>query len=340
MENSYKYSLYRINTLLTLFRSEFAIYTISELSEMLSVPKNIIREDIYILSQGVDECETVIFPYEDEDLEDEGFIERLKKGLEDDTPLGAYSRFNAELYLPLDSQELNVLDDFLPKEQFGMKFSKGGVFIKSSPYREDADTLSKIAVLDEHIKSGHTLYISYPGKDGQYRVLEYKPLCIVRYSLENVSYVVSIKGGHLLPLRIDRIKAIKLSENNITINDFEPLKKLPYMWKMDTGETQNVKIKIKAPKNIMEKIKNDIFSMRISFESISSLCQIDEGDKGTWEEDINGEYAIFEGKVSGMTAFKNWINGYGSSIKVIEPKTLRDEIINSAKMKLEKYDAI
>lgn len=338
MDKDYKYSLYRINTLLTLFRSEYAIYTISELSDMLGVPKNVVREDIYILAKGVDECETVIFPYDEENEGDDDFLERLKKGLEDDTPLGAYSRFSADLFLPLTSEELNILDDFLPDEQFGMKFSEGGIYIKSSPYKESANTLSKIAVLDEHIKKGHTLYISYPGRDGQQRILEYKPLCIVRYSLENVSYVVSVKGGHLLPLRIDRIKAIKLADKEITINDYSPMTKLPYMWKMDTGETVKVKIEIKAPKMIMEKIKNDIFNMRVSFESISSLVEMGDVNIGTWEECADGEGAYYEGQVCGVSAFRNWINGYGRAIKVIEPESLKEEIIESAKKRVLMYE--
>jgi len=341
MDNNYNYSLYRINTLLTLFRSEYAIYSISELSQMLEVPKSVIREDIYILCKGVDECETIIFSYDEDETSEDDFLDRLKSGLEDDTPLGAYSRFKADIFLPLDRKELDVLDSFYPDEQFGIKFSQGGVYTKVSPYREDTSTLVKISELNEHIMAGRSLLVKYPAKTGNLVDLTFKPLCIVRYNLEDISYAVSIKAGHIFPLRIDKIESMEVLNKDIQIRDFSPLKKLPLMWKMDIGEAVDVKIKIIAPKRIRDKIKNGIFNMRVTYESIASselkeLIEFEEENLGSWL-DIDDNCSEFSGQIYGITAFKNWVNGYGCSIVVEKPQSLRDEIVENAKIRYNNY---
>ena len=340
MKDSHKYSLYRINTLLTLFRSEYAIYTVTELAQMLEVPKSVIREDIYTLAKGLDECETIIFSYEDDEEED--FLDRLKKGLADDVPLGAYSRFKADIFLPLELNELNVLDDFCPDEQYDLRFLDGGVYIKSSPLRENQETRVKIAELDKYINENKTLEINYQTKDGQFREMVFKPLCIVRYSFENVSYVVTVKADYILPLRIDRIKCIKVSEKSVEIEDFSPLKKLGLMWKMDTSEEVKVKLKIMGPKHIRMKIKNDIFNMRISHDSIISsklhkYVDLDESEYGEFIDYPDEEYSIFEGNIIGLTAFKNWLYGYGSAVLVMSPESLREEIIESLEKRCKIY---
>ena len=50
-----------------------------------------------------------------------------------------------------------------------------------------------------------------------------------------------------------------------------------------------------------------------------------------------GEFYYYEDDIIGLGEFQRWLRSYGSSIQVIEPKELRDDIINAAKTGLEFY---
>lgn len=45
----------------------------------------------------------------------------------------------------------------------------------------------------------------------------------------------------------------------------------------------------------------------------------------------------FEDDVIGINGFREWINGYGSSVLVIKPLLLREQIIANAPKRLQKY---
>lgn len=338
MDKNYSFSLYRINAILTLFRSENSIYTVNTIAEILNVPAQIIRKDLYTL-MTVEECETSIFAYDDE-ADSDDFAERLKDGLEDDTRLSAYSKFAADIILPLTDLEKTVLESFAKNEQMSAKFADGNLFLKPFYNEESSSVQVMISKLNNHINNEETLEVSYPDRSGSIRNILFKPLLIIRYADENVSYVISIKAGHILPLRVDRIKSIKVSEQEVTIDDFSPLKILPYSWKMDVKDEMSVKLKIphKMGESVREKIKAELLNSRISIDdNIDPLVKeyFEDFNNGTWTD--YEDYAVFEGKIIGRDAFRNWINGFGSSIVVEKPESLRDEIIESAKKRYEMY---
>ena len=67
-------SIYRLNTILTLFQAERASYSVADIAGLLGVPKAVIRKDIVMLHNNR-ECETIFFPDDGEtDMEDEVFI--------------------------------------------------------------------------------------------------------------------------------------------------------------------------------------------------------------------------------------------------------------------------
>lgn len=48
--NNFTIPIYRINTILSLFQNMDASYSIKELAELMNVPINVIREDIYTIA--------------------------------------------------------------------------------------------------------------------------------------------------------------------------------------------------------------------------------------------------------------------------------------------------
>lgn len=338
MKRSYKNSLYRINTILTLFRSVDVQYSVKSIAEMLDVPVKIIRQDLCALISS-EECETVICPYEEDAAEDDKFLERLKKGLEDDRLLCAYSKYNADIVLPLTEMEMTVLESVMPDWGISKGYANGNVFLKADSSRESFQTQMMISKLNEYIRNQNVIECSYVARNGHHYKKIIKPLLIARYFAENVSYLITIEKGKMSSIRIDRIKEVKKSNKKIEIKDLSPLKNLPVMWKMDAFDRMDVVLKIKGSKYLRDIVKEELMENRIIInEKISEEYRsvFEKADRGSWED--CADYAIYKGTIIGRDAFRNWINGFGDSIIVLEPVNLRDEIIENAKRRLSNYN--
>ena len=146
-----------------------------------------------------------------------------------------------------------------------------------------------------------------------------KPLQLVHNAMDDFYYVVTIKENQLFPLRLDRILSYEIMEENIVIDDLSLLDMIPHIWGMEMGEKVHVKIKILNEARVQAKVRRDLVSRT----------------KGVWTQ--KGDALYFEDDVIGINNFRSWVNGYGSSVLVVEPKSLREQIIESAKKRLEYY---
>ena len=54
----------------------------------------------------------------------------------------------------------------------------------------------------------------------------------------------------------------------------------------------------------------------------------------------DGNYYYYEDDILGMPDFRRWLRSYGSSITVLEPQTLIDEIIESTRKTLSYYNKL
>ena len=52
------------------------------------------------------------------------------------------------------------------------------------------------------------------------------------------------------------------------------------------------------------------------------------------------DYAIYTDKVIDYEVLKKWVMSFGSSVKVIKPKRLADEIVKNAEERLRRYNTI
>ena len=133
-------------------------------------------------------------------------------------------------------------------------------------------------------------------------------------------YDFCIKEGKLLPLRLDRIRSYEISEEKIVNDDLSPLELIPQIWGMEVGEPVHVKIKILNEARVQEKVKRDLASRT----------------KGVWSQ--KGDSLYFEDDVIGINNFRTWLHGYGSSVLVIKPRSLREQIIESARKRVAYYE--
>ena len=313
-------SIYRLNTILTLFQAERASYSVRDIARLLGVPKAVIRKDIVMLHNNR-ECETIFFPDDEElDMDDDLFLKKIESGEFDDTELTAETGFRDDVYVSLSQLELSCLNEFLD----GNRYSKGQMhknYVTKPMYNQArANMQVKVAEMNQLIMDEETITIEYHAKDGRISTFDMRPLVIVDNAMDDLYYVVTIQDGRLAPFRLDRIYHYEIAKDKIDIEDRTPLKQLANIWGMEMGPSYHVKLMILNEARVQDKIRKELAG-RTNAE---------------WTQD--GDILYFEDEVIGINNFRSWVNSYGSSVLVIEPKSLRDEIIESAKKRLAFYN--
>ena len=132
--------------------------------------------------------------------------------------------------------------------------------------------------------------------------------------------------GKAMAYRMDRMRQIKmLDQNQSELGKNEQLvHQLKYLWGTDMADLGkppvHVKIRINTnTHNILNKIKADV-------ERRESKNIYPDGD-----------YSYYEDDIIGMNAFRSWLYQYGSSVVVLEPKELAQEVYRSAQRRLKNY---
>lgn len=221
-----------------------------------------------------------------------------------------------------DKIPLNL--NYFEKYLFKNVLSKGeksedilGIKTKST-YKID-DYKYKLCQITMAIENKSVLLVQYKTKE-ETKEFAIEPLGIVFYEFDNIFYLIGQYDNSIINYRIDRILHIKETKNSfMPIEDFNLEKYLQNIWGMEQGEEVRVKIKFLKEANVEYKVKRDL------------ECRV---NKILTERE---DYLIYEDTVVGINSFKSWLRSFGSSAIVLEPKKLRDEIIESAKRCLEYY---
>ncbi len=130
----------------------------------------------------------------------------------------------------------------------------------------------------------------------------------------------------ILSYRLDRMEKIKILSQEQVKSDKEKqlFKQFDYLWGMDLTDIKkppvHVKIRIDAnTHNILNKIRADV-------------------DRRTHKKIYaEGNYYYYEDEIIGLKDFRSWLFQYGSSLVVMEPKELAQEVYRSAKRRLKNY---
>lgn len=148
------------------------------------------------------------------------------------------------------------------------------------------------------------------------------PVAIVHNLTNKILYVKDSENNHY---RIDRIISnIEILKDNSNISLYKPDPYQKYFWGTEyktQDEPVHIKLRISAEtSNIIEKIKNDTILR-------SETCKLYHDDN----------FYYYEDDILGIQDFRKWLRGYGSSITVLEPQFLIEEMIQSAKNTLMYY---
>ena len=230
----------------------------------------------------------------------------------------------------LDSEENELLS--LTSLEYGalQSLSEDALSIKRGAIFEKKDNISPIsrqvrknqATIQTAILNKYAVSFNYKDAHG-----DLKPhTCFPTYIYTNVSdnwiYFNTTSG---FPFRLDRItSACKILKNYGDFPESEPNPYKDNIWGAyyRKGDLPiHVKIQIRPETaTIIQKITADT-------QHRKHMCKL-------YEE---GEFYYYEDDIIGLGEFQRWLRSYGSSIQVIEPKELRDDIINAAKTGLEFY---
>lgn len=159
----------------------------------------------------------------------------------------------------------------------------------------------------------------------------FRPVKIVYDADENLYSVLSIRNdcNILLVHRLDCI--ISLETTDKTIHNSMETKLIDHMnqiapnvwgnnFSCTSDQTADVKVKFFNAANVHEKVKK-----QLACRTNGKLTQ-----KGDW--------LYYEDKVYGLNRFRSWIYGYGRAAVVLEPKSLRNDIMDSLNKRVGYYE--
>ncbi|MBC5656541.1 WYL domain-containing protein [Clostridium sp. BX14] len=174
---------------------------------------------------------------------------------------------------------------------------------------------SRLQIIDEAIKKKKSLSMNYKNSIGEILKITFQPLKISYDESENLYCVLSVSENKIQVHRLDRILDLRPGTEKVDAGDSSIIDSIaPQVWgNCFSEQPEHVKVKFYNEANVWEKVKRDL------------ACRT----KGhLYEKD---GYLYYEDTVYGISKFRPWIYGFGSSAIVQEPKSLREHIIKSLK---------
>lgn len=293
-------------------------YTISSLSNLLNLPITVIRQDIYTLIKTTRSI---------------SFLEIEYDNIEDIKPqLLSGNLDNESLYAPYYNKSYEIS---LTEEEAFAYNQLNNTNIKSSHNFYDIhilnnidffpeDVINKISIINDSFTFQCALNITYTSpKIGTFNK-KIVPEKLVYDSFENTYYLLTYENQTIYSYRLDRIIDIDL-DTSLPSNYIQPdssvFNIIPNVWGMAFQEKpEKVKIRFYNEANVFNKVKIDL------------ACRTN----GKIYEKNN--YLYYEDTVYGISSFKNWLLRYGSSAIVIRPESLKAQIIDSYKKRIELYN--
>lgn len=260
-------------------------------------------------------------------FESERFEKMLIEGFLDDIPIMLYEKENM-CGLPLSQDEAVALWNLditkevrLNRSEFDRTYidfyDVKNSYLFTNQYMELNSKLDKI---NRAINENKCLDIIYRVSSNRTIKFYFRPLKITYDADEAVYAVLSIYKGRVQVHRLDRIESINESDKKIADCDESLLDIYPNVWgNCFSDEPEHVKVKFYNEANVWNKVRKELAN-RVN---------------GKLYED-NG-YLYYEDTVYGISKFRSWIYGYGSSAIVLEPESLRKHIIDSLKERQKYY---
>lgn len=182
------------------------------------------------------------------------------------------------------------------------------------------DINHKLEMINEAITNKQCLAITYKASVDRTIKFYFRPLKVTYDADEDIYSILSIYKGRIQVHRLDRIESIKKSDKKIVDCDESLLDIYSNVWgNCFSDEPEHVKVRFYNEANVWNKVRKELAN-RVNGK--------------LYEE---GGYLYYEDTVYGISKFRSWIYGYGSSAIVLEPESLRKHIIDSLKERQKYY---
>ena len=289
-------------------------YSINDLSRISNIPKEIVRQDIYLIFLWQDQniySDTESLPYLlvlntiaayeiPVTFEEQKALELLKKDLEQP----------AHLHFPSITKLYRVKDSYR--------------------FHHNPHIINHLNQINDAINYQQVIKITYlspkPKRKADYLYFSFLPVKIAYDSIDNLYYVLSIgkKNSDIRSYRIDRI--IHLEPVN-GISDYSPdlsflMQIAPNVWGCNFSAVSD-------PKNLFH-VKVRFFNVANVFNKVRKELSCRTNGQ-LYEKD---GFLYYEDDVYGIDKFRSWIFSYGRAAIVLEPEVLRTQIITSLKDRL------
>lgn len=359
--NSYEQDFEYLTKILSFLLYEDFCSTPENISKALNVPIEQVRQDFTALL-SIDMLKTKIHPITrqvktDFDISNKelwkrqmlsGFYDHTEFSIDAETLyMNRTSGYCTETQIPIWLKPIEFLQ---LKTQypylFKSKLQSSGIKIKSpTPVFNKTDVILKHAnILSNAITNKKSVSIRYerPHISGTFNNRLYDTFTIYPQYLyhdtdKSLIYCIALERDTInkndISLKIFRLDRIRNIENRSKATPFsisdemhqhlkETRKKLDYMWGMSNFDEDPVSVKVRIyanTANIISKIKAET-----SLRKYGKLTQ-------------DGNNYIYTDTIIGTNNFRSWLRGYGSSVVVMEPKELADEMKESALKVIQLY---
>ena len=344
---------YRVSTLFTLLNMGEFGRTVTELVEILQIDKNVVYSDLasllkntksdYVLQLdeelATDEQEELLDQLmmsrdSGEELNKETLVSRLKTGAYDELPFIIPSPAGESegggqgmAGISLTRSEFAALSDFLKnlnRTVIGDR-QDSHILFKGTTLLHTERERGLIEELEGMIQKKQTAEITYHSQHGDEMDYTIRPAKLIHSMPDDVYYLIAFVEGdaplkNYMSLRVERIVDLEESLIRLPDPDLGMLPPFEKMWGMEDGEEFHVKLRVYDEANVVAKVRYDLG------ERAAKLVKAEDGCY-YYEDDLIGE-----------NRFRSWLRGYGSSVIVLEPESIREKMIETYRNVRAKYE--
>ena len=324
MENKYHTNVYeRIIDIIHLLLEADGI-SVNLLASKYCLTQDIILEDIRYLYTSK-ELNFVILPC-DENLDTDTFFDDLQDGKLNDEGLYAEQiNDNRMITLQLSLFERIFMNNFL--NRFNIKKDIGGtddIFIKNTKKNLSWNKLKLLKRINEAINLKKELSIIYD-ENSKPMSLNIFPLNIVKMVTDETYCCVAQIECSICYIRLDKIIEIKQEHTSNIIMETSEYKQekefFEYRWGVIDDEGPfDFEMIVYNEANLPKRLHHELEHRKF----------------GRWEQ-ISEESFLYKDIVIDYESLKYWVLGLGSSVRVVKPKKLVDDIVKEAYVKLKMY---
>lgn len=193
---------------------------------------------------------------------------------------------------------------------------------KPSVHSDDLFQFEYYQTVKNAIIKCRMIRILYQNKEQKFDLL-LKPLGWLFEPSNGFWYLIAQNDeDKIFPYKVNRIKIVTLlpdifeKPEGFNLNYYAE-----NVWGMEMNSIESVKILFKNEGNVVAKCK----------EKLQGNGKIKILENGS---------LLFEGEIKGIQSFTSWLRGLGSSVKIIYPEWLKQDIIKSYKKVIENYKNI